>query len=132
MTIGVHDWDYCTLLWLGHDISSRAWTVVVIVLGRCHMPDNSSSDKFTPFLSFLCYKTYCFPQYSLKRSLKRSLLFTIVHSDDGAIVLYPYHLSFCHRNRERAAHDEGLKFFLGSAFFDMLVQKSGKKNQLCS
>ena len=62
MTIGVHDWDYCTLTFSGHDISSRAWTVVVIVLGRCHMPDNSSSDKFTPFLSFLCYRTYRFPK----------------------------------------------------------------------
>ena len=70
MTIDVHDWDYCTLMHSGHDISSRAWTVVVICLGRCHMPDNSSSDKFTPFLSFLCYKTYSF-----------SKIHSIVHSN---------------------------------------------------
>ena len=49
ITIGVHDWDYCTLTFSGHDISSRAWTVVVIYPRRCHMPRKSSCDKFHAF-----------------------------------------------------------------------------------
>ena len=71
MTIGVHDWDYCTLLILGHDISTRAWTFVVMVWRRCHMPGKGNDDKFHAFfLSFLCYKTYSF-----------SKIHSIVHSN---------------------------------------------------
>ena len=62
MAIDVHDWDYCTLTFSGHDISSRAWTVVVMVWRRCHMPGKGNDDKFHAFLSFLCYRTYRFPK----------------------------------------------------------------------
>ena len=76
MAIDVHDWDYCTLTFSGHDISSRACTVVVMVEGDATCLIIVAAISFTPFLSlFYVIKHIRFHKFT--QLFTQS--FTIVH-----------------------------------------------------
>ena len=120
--------DWCSWLGLLYPDVFGAWYIFQGVncrcygRGRCHMPDNSSSDKLHAFFVFiLCYKTYSFSKI-------HSIVHSNVHYCSLSFTLAIYLLSGINRCINFAPSIRKWHIWL-AVIFDLLEQYKRKRKR---